>query len=270
MAISQRTADVVYSRTNSSILSTMNVSAPTTEIIAPSDFFLSFEAIFGVDNSNPASSENTNLFSANTILITVLQETFSITSKTPSEPELLSAFRGLLATPLLLFQPTWLNPNFNVSTDAFETALPPELYVDVDLSQSFKRLTIPKWTWIVYTVISLSIYVWCVAGMVVSLFVITPPTTAFEAIDFASRIVSNNEDNSFVKSLTELSIGSEDMTRRILQDKAVFVREVPLSSNTGQMEETEMEMEETVMGRKIGLASNDQDMRMLRRKVLYE
>ena len=158
MAISHCTADVVYSRTNRSILSTTNVSAPTTQIIAPSDFFLAFETIFGFDSSYPETQYDIDPFSANDVLIDAINVEFSRSSHDTSGAVALSLFRGLLATPLLLFQPTYLNPNLNLSSEAPPKGLPPELYVTVALSQSFQRLTIPKWTWIVYVTISGSIY----------------------------------------------------------------------------------------------------------------
>jgi len=226
MAISQRTADVVYSRSNRSILSTTNVSAPTTEIIAPSDFFLAFETIFGLDSSYPETQYDIDPFSANVILIDVLEVSFSRSTEDPSGAVALSLFRGILATPLLLFQPTYLNPNLNFSSEALPIGLAPELYVAVDLSQSFQRLIIPKWAWIVYVTISGSIYLCCVGGMVAALFVKTPPTTPFEVVDFASRVVSHDEERAFA----ELSTGREDTTRRKLQDKAVLVSRDGLSS----------------------------------------
>lgn len=233
LAISQRTADVVYSRTTRSILSTSNISSPTTEIIAPSDFFLSFETIFGLDSSYPESQYDIDPFSANAVLIDVLEQSFSRSSEDPSGAVALSLFRGILATPLVLFQPTYLNPNFNFSSDAPPIGLPPELYVAVDLSESFQRLMIPKWTWIVYAAISLSIYLWCVGGMVGAIFVKVPPKTPFEVIDFASRIVSPDEENAFANKQAELSIGRSSTTRRKLQDTAVVVSREGLSSGDG-------------------------------------
>ena len=239
MAISHCTADVVYSRTNRSFLSTTNVSAPTTQIIAPSDFFLAFETIFGFDSSYPETQYDIDPFSANDVLIDAINVEFSRSSHDPSGAVALSLFRGLLATPLLLFQPTYLNPNLNLSSEAPPKGLPPELYVTVALSQSFQWLTIPKWTWIVYVTISGSIYLWCAGGIAGALFIKTPPKTPFEVIDFASRVVSNDEEHGFADMREELSIGKEGTTRRKLQDKAILVTRDGLSE--GDRERTESE-----------------------------
>lgn len=248
MAISQRTADVVYSRTNRSILSTTNVSAPTAEIITPSDFFLSFETILGPDSSDPNSQYPLDPFAANTILVDVLQNDFAITSEDPSGSAALALFRGILAAPLVLFQPTWINPNFNSSSDEPQLGLPPELYVAVDLSQSFQRLTIPLWTWIVYVVVSLSIYVWCVGGLVISLFIRTPPTTPYDMIDFASRV---DEEKSIAKFKADLSAGRRGTPRRKLQDTAIRIsREI---SEDGRMQEPEIKWKIRVVGIAIGV-----------------
>ena len=109
----------------------------------------------------------------------------------------------------------------------------------VALSQSFQRLLIPKWTWIVYVAISGSIYLWCVGGMLGALFIKTPPKTPFEVIDFASRVVANDEEHGFADVREELSIGREGTTRRKLQDKAILVSRDDLSDRDGEWTESE-------------------------------
>src|SRR5579859_2651142 len=270
MAISRRTADVVFSRNNFTILATMNVSAPIAETIAPSDVFTSLEATFGIDSSNPASQYATDPFAVTTQFVEILQNDFQATITNPSAGSALLSLRGILASLLLYFQITWNNPDSNFTSGVLQTGLPPELYVHVDLTQSLQRLTIPKWTWIVYVAISSGIYVWCVSSMVFTLFIVSPPTTSFEVLDFASRIVSNGGDHSFVKLLAETSIGSEKITRNILENKAIFVRAVQLSSGL-RRQEGEQEGERgtgTEIGRKIGLAENGLGVEMLSRNVL--
>lgn len=224
----------------------MNVSAPTAETIAPADLFAAFETTFGVDSSNPASQYAIDPSASNEILLGILATTFQVTSTNPTARSAASSLRGLLASFLLYFQLSWNNPSFNYTSGVLQAGLPPELYVDAALTRSVQRLTVPKWTWIVYVVISLGVYLWCVGGMVFTLFVKLPPkSTPFEPLDFASAIVLNGGDNSFVKLLLEVSKG-KNTTRSILQDKSIFVREVPLSSDPEEIE----------IGRRLGLATN--------------
>ena len=63
--------------------------------------------------------------------------------------------------------------------------------------------------------------------MYISLFVQTPSTTPFPVIDFASRVVSNGEDASFAKILASTSVGDTDVVREKLEDKVLFVRDLP-------------------------------------------
>src|SRR5271170_2227560 len=107
IAISRRTADVVYSHSNSSIVAVMNVSAPTPEIIAPSDVFVALNGIFGPDNSsNPAGQYATDPISTSTELVQILQTTFRATNTNPFANSALLVFRGILGALLLYFQIT--------------------------------------------------------------------------------------------------------------------------------------------------------------------
>ena len=46
-------------------------------------------------------------------------------------------------------------------------------------------------------------------------------------VDFASRVVSNKENATFAKTLASTSVGDTDVVREKLEDKALFVRDLP-------------------------------------------
>ena len=73
---------------------------------------------------------------------------------------------------------------------------------------------------------SISVYLWCLGGMFAALFVLTPPTTQFEQIDFASRVAVNKNDNTLVDLLAQLSVGAKDETRKQLQDKGLTISDI--------------------------------------------
>jgi hypothetical protein len=198
----------------------MNMSSPSTETIPPIDLFAGLEIILGNEPS-------TNAASSSEILIGILATTFKQQNQTIGpdyEPN--SVFEAILFMPLLMFQATWVNPYNTMSLDQIGTNLPDENHVSIDLAQSFSRVVIPHWVAAVYTVMSISVYLWCLGGMFAALFILTPPTTQFEQIDFASRLVVNKNDNAFVETLAQLSVGTKDETRKRLQDKGLTIRDI--------------------------------------------
>lgn len=189
MTISKPTSDVVYSRSNASILSSSNLALPLSDqVIAPSDLFSALDKFFSTDTSSTFGLPNPN--TTNVSFLMFLCSYFITAGETLTGVEATAYLQSILAMPLLLFQANWLNPNLVAAPDHPAKGLPPALYVSANLAKSAVRAFIPRWTVIVYTVVSVSTYFWCIGGMCFALFVQGPPTTSFELIDFASRVVS--------------------------------------------------------------------------------
>jgi len=191
IAFSQRTADVVYSRTSQAITAFSNLSDPTPEIIAPSDLFLAFDAFFGPDYTSTGNLADNSSATGNFLFnyIDTLTDYNSNEALTPAEIDT-KVLGGLVSLPILMFEPTsGVGPNPDVDLTQPEVDLAPDLYFLVDLSESKVIAVIPKWVVTVYLAISASVYVFCVGTIFLSFQADRPPVSSFEMIDFASKAV---------------------------------------------------------------------------------
>lgn len=190
IAFSQRTADVVYSRTSQAITAFSNLSDPTPEIIAPSDLFLGFEAFFGPDYTSTGNLAGNSSATGNFLynyIDALTDYNPNDTALTPDEIDT-KVLGGLVSLPILMFEPTsGLCPNPDVDLTQPEVDLAPDLYFLLDLSESKVIAVIPKWVVLVYLVMSASVYVFCVGAIFLSFQADRPPVSSFEMIDFASK-----------------------------------------------------------------------------------
>ena len=231
IGFSRRTADVAYDRYNSSlILSATNLSNPSAQNITASDLFDALEMVFfGFDIAEP--SQVPDLSSSNAQLLMTLATSISASSQIPYTPGIPQGgqayiyFVGILTMPILLFQPNWLSPQLlNDTPTAIENSLPPDLYISVDLSTQTVRAIISQWTVFVYLIVTLAVYFWCLGGMLLASFVQTPPSTPFQLVDFASRVVANDNDMSVSHLLGETWRGSSGIIRQKLESTSLCLR----------------------------------------------
>jgi hypothetical protein len=240
IAYSRRTSDIVYDRYNSSvILSATNFSTPSPQNITASDLFDGLEMVFfGFDISQP--SQVADIATSNGLLLTRLASTIASSSQIPYAPgvslggQAYTYFVGILTMTVLLFQPNWLNPfDLGIPPTAVAPDLPPDLYISVDLSTQTIRAIIPKWSVIVYLIVSLAVYFWCVGGMFLALSVQTPPTSPFQLIDFSSRVVANDDETSVSHLLSETWSGSSGAIRQNLASTRLYLRKMVVSAVDG-------------------------------------
>lgn len=184
---------------------------------------------FGFDIAEP--SQVPDLSSSNAQLLQTLAISISSSSQIPYTPGIAQGgqayiwFVGILTMPILLFQPNWLNPQLlNSTPTAIENSLPPDLYISVDLSTQTVRAIIPQWTVFLYLIVTLAAYFWCVGGMLLALFVQTPPSTPFQLVDFASRVVANDNDTSVSHLLGETWGGTSGIIRQKLEGTSLYLR----------------------------------------------
>lgn len=260
MAISERTSNIVYS-TNSSILTGTDLSEPVPTTLNPKDLFLAFNLIF---ETSPNGIANLNLTTDSLLLY--LNSYLDVAGKTPTGVQATGYLRALLAIPLLLFQQTWFNPSLQPSPDEPVSGLDKAFYVTADLAHSAPRAFIPRWTVIFYTLVNLSVFLWCVGGMCVTLFIQRPPITPFELIDFASKVVSNRENQSMSTMLANISNGDEDITRKTLEDKGLFVGDVGIRA-VNENEVRGGEDRATGTERIIGFALNSNEVQRFSRRL---
>lgn len=212
MAISNLTSNVVYSRHNFSILSVSNLSKPSPVQVSPSDIMKAFEIIFPptLNQANVNTTEATLLIYVNAYLATITDSTKSLGN---------SYLRALLTLPLLNFQINGLGPNVS------DSQLPPAFNTSAELAKAVQRAFIPNWTVFIYSVITSFVFIWCIGGMLVALFIPTPISSRFELIDFASTVIAS-PDSSIPRSMIESAGGPISTLRERLQDKTLVVPDV--------------------------------------------
>jgi hypothetical protein len=181
MSFSRRAADTFYSRANGTLLTAAELSQPSPETVQSSDLLNIMDKFFDV-GGNPGLLTYTWAYFANT----------NLTSTSLITPEIY--LRGLLTLPLLWFQANGLSdttitrPSVTVIPN-----LPSELYVTGSLAKSQGRIILRQWTVVVYLLLSLGVYIWCLAGLVWAMFRQGPNNSPFPLVDFASRICFSGE-----------------------------------------------------------------------------
>jgi hypothetical protein len=93
--------------------------------------------------------------------------------------------------------------------------------------------SIPRWSVLAYLIASSVIFFWCIGGLVLALFVQTPPTSSFDTVDFAARIIANHSDESLIHPLLTVANGRDAAIREALEDKVLFVRDVAAQEING-------------------------------------
>jgi hypothetical protein len=246
MVFSEVTSDVIYSRANATIISVANLSLPVPITIAPSDLFTALNTIFPNSDSGDIKGAALDYFLDWTMVFWAESDGFTGRQY----------LRSLLTQPLLLFQPTsgWVSVAANANL---------EYSVYTELSQSTTRAIIPRWTAILYAVVYVFVWCGCIGALCIALFIQGPATTAFDLIDFSSRIISNQSDKTLARLLSELSAGDAGLIREKLEDKALFVRDVGVSFEGGEEDIYESR-------RRVGFTSDGEGGFMLEKSQIYE
>jgi hypothetical protein len=222
MSVWQRNADVLYAQNTSFILSVDNLSAPTPQPINASGLFAAFDVFFGPDNTSLSQSDPQ---SSNAQLASALAAYFN-----PEEIQDVAAtfLISILTITLAIVQPTYLNSNVtnNVVGDAPAPGLPNDFYVSLDFARTVLVGVIPQWTVIVYTLMSLIIFLCCVMGISLASLMPGPSITSFPIIDFGSRVTTNINADSLTDILTGLTTGKDGDVRLKFADKGLFLKHV--------------------------------------------
>lgn len=223
MTINSATADIVYSRLNTTMLSLQNISASTLqESFALPDLLSTLQGILSADTN---SLGELNINSTTTTLITYALNAINGGVVSPIE-----VLRAWLISPFIMFQEnSYTNPW--LGTGAADTAplpgLADELYTTAEFAQIVSSAVIAEWTVILYLFIALLLYLCCVVCLICSVGIQGPPNTNFPLIDFASRAISKGfTDASLATVLVDISNGDEERVREKLSDRVVFLGDV--------------------------------------------
>lgn len=197
MAVTRHTSTAVYSVLEDTILSVSNVSRGNAVAIEPRELLSCYNTTF----NDPI---NTNEMALGTQVLI------------QSAGWGLGAFRSidvalerLLASVFLFFQPRhqhWFRGNGTLPTAC-------------DFGKPVSRIILEKWTFIVFTLLSVSAYILCLCGLSWALRQVSPPITQFPLLDFSLRIASGAK--SVQKILSEAAL--RDSLRISLQDKVLFL-----------------------------------------------
>jgi hypothetical protein len=223
MQVTRHTFDAEYSRTNQTILSVTNVRPPAAnQTISPEGIYTALGQVFGVnggirdhDNSTTAtlieaiwsSVENTNGQASNTYQ-TLLQ--------------------AMITTPILLFNPNGINADLvQTPVNSTQPGLPADLYTTATYVEPIGRVTIEQWTVVVYIVIALSMYIFCIGLLAWGMRIQRPPASRFPLVDFTARTLSKGfTADSLATLLVDLTGGQDEEIRKRLWSKVLYLGDV--------------------------------------------
>jgi hypothetical protein len=198
---------------NNSVFQAANLWTHTPQNVT-SEYMDTFEALFGPQYQPNLSSDPDSVFSG-----WIVDQAMAFAyAKANAEDEGIGYVNlaDLLTYPLRLFQ------------DAiWETKLPSEYVVPVELSQMCVLPSIPAWAVLVYIAVVILIFIWCIGGLVIALAVDTSPeTSSFDVVDFAAGVCANRMDGSLAETFSSLPFGKDAEIRKRLEDKSVYVRHI--------------------------------------------
>ena len=186
MTISKRRASTVYNRSNFSIIDITNLSSPIPVVYEPIDFFRLYDAIFSGIDPNQTSGKLTTQFDLLTSIASYLEYSADnqIESNGGARQLRLQEF---LATPITIFTDSWRGRETVDMGNTLVLAVPG--YKVLSCLDHFNlQLVIAPVTLYLFTVGGLVSVLWCFVALVLSMVRITPTTSLFPEIDFASKV----------------------------------------------------------------------------------
>jgi hypothetical protein len=229
VAIKTATADTYMFRNNATAFQLENLSQnnPDHEF-AISDMLAVFSQIF-LPILQPSSNLTDPNYTTNQMMLYGYK---SGTGAAVSPDEILASW---LVTPFLLYQPNGnMNGFVKNATTQERVGLPPDLYTTMDFAQTIERGVLSPWTVFVFLVLACFIYFSCLACLLWSMTIQGPPTTHFQLVEFAARIVSKGASTtSWATVLSKTSNGDLSYLRSKLVDKNVYLGDVSMVGGVG-------------------------------------
>lgn len=141
-----------------------------------------------------------------------------------------------LVTPFVLYQPNgnMFNGIVANATTGEREGLRTDLYTTMDFAQTVDRGVLSPWTVFIFLVLACFIYFSCLACLLWSMTIQGPPTTHFQLVEFAARIVSKGASStSWATVLSKTSNGDLSYLRSKLVDKNVYLGDVGAFGGVG-------------------------------------
>jgi hypothetical protein len=228
MQVTRHTFDAQYSRENQSILSVTNIRPPTAnQTISPEGIYTALGQIFGYGVKGGLSATD------NSTTATLVNAIWSSVENTAGQASnaYLTLLQAMITTPILLFNPNGINANLVQSAvNSTQAGLPPDLYAKATYAEPIGRVTIERWTVIVYIVIALSMYISCIGLLAWGMRIQRPPISRFPLIDFTARTLSKGfTAGSLATILVDLTGGGDKEIRKRLWKKVLYLGEVDQS-----------------------------------------
>lgn len=191
MAMTYRTADVVYSIYNETILSVNNLSSSSTYTIPPSDLLFVYDKAFN-DQTNQTMQ---NLNFSSTVLMDYLNSFLNMAYPFSYAYPGLNYLRAFMTIPLIQFQPNaGSDPSVNIEDPSvIGINLPASLYTTAIFGRSVSHITIDKWTVITFSCLVVSVYIWCLLYLVCTNSQLHHSRSSFALIEFAIGIINGSE-----------------------------------------------------------------------------
>jgi hypothetical protein len=201
VGLSTRTATVVYSRSNGTMLFIGDLSEPTSITIGPSELRAAMSRFFAY-----LDPSNVNSTTTDALMYTVA----SLVSPTVDPTGIAQTFlQNFVILPLFLF-----NANNNPDSDFDGTSpipnLPDELYATLELSTIGSRVLIAPWTAMVYSAIVIIVSIFCLLLLCWGLNRQGPNISSFPLVDFAARVCSaGTRDDGLARIFAETAATNE-------------------------------------------------------------
>jgi hypothetical protein len=206
-------ANTYYSLKNTTVIYAENFAPYQPETIGENDILSGIGRIFSADLQSDGELNADASTSQLTEWVTEMLQSDIV------QPSLLQT---LVIAPMLLFQHSFpfAHSSINVTSNQ-------NLEVTVFYGQLIGRVQIAEWTVVVFAVAAFAIYLSCIACLIWTTKLPSPPNTRFPLIDFTSRVLTKGfTDTSLATILVKASNGDKNNVRDLLRDHRVFLGDV--------------------------------------------
>lgn len=227
-AISRRTANTIYRRSNGNIIGIENVSHALPQAIYPSDLLHVLDIIYNDPPITTNSSPDPLLSTTAGLVFTTWGALSELVIAPGDSKGALTYLRTILVVPLQWFQDNDESSSLGALSSLGLSArpnLPSNLYVNVIFAKSNSRILIPRWAVICYMSLGVGVFMWCIVWLIWGMRTQGSPITSFPLIDFASRVSTGGMINlSLTDTFKQISAGSR--FRKSLQNITLFLGKI--------------------------------------------
>lgn len=230
LLFSSSTADAAYFKRNTTLFNLENFSKPVPIAVDPSDLFFALNRFFYDPPLAPNQTSSTlnAIEYLNSFILGVLANT---SSGALGAKEWL---REMLTMLLILFQ-----ANNDPTTGSItprtspKPNLPSNMYVTMETSRIDRRIIIPLWIALVYSIIVGVLCVLCSVCLIWGLNKPLPNISSFPIVDFVARVSSGGvQETSLVNVFSTVAATTE--VRKHLEDVQLHLGEISVEGSDGE------------------------------------